>query len=181
MKYAIVSSGGKQYIAREGEPIEVDRLALDIGKPVEFKEVLLAVNGSTIKVGTPLIKGASVKGKVLDQVKAKKIIVFKYIPKERYRRKKGHRQQYTRVSIDKITLPSAEKKAASKKETDKAEKPPAKTTAKKAASTAKKSTGKVSKKETGTSKAKKATKAKSTSTKTDSKTSSTGKKSTAKK
>ncbi len=182
MKYAIVSSGGKQYIAREGEPIEVDRLALDIGKPVEFKEVLLAVDGSTIKVGTPLIKGASVKGKVLDQVKAKKIIVFKYIPKERYRRKKGHRQQYTRVSIDKITLPSAEKKAASNKETDKAEKPPAKTTTKKkATSTAKKSTGKVSKKETGTSKPKKATKAESTSTKTGSKTSSTGKKSTAKK
>lgn len=181
MKYAIVSSGGKQYIAREGEPIEVDRLSLDIGKPVEFKEVLLVVDGSTIKVGTPLIKGASVKGKVLDQVKAKKIIVFKYIPKERYRRKKGHRQQYTRVSIDKITLPSAEKKATSKKETDKAVKPPAKKTTKKAASTSKKSTEKVSKKETGASKEKKATKAKSTSTKTGSKTSSTGKKSTAKK
>jgi large subunit ribosomal protein L21 len=181
MKYAIVSSGGKQYIAREGEPIEVDRLQLDIGKPVEFKEVLLAVDGTTINVGTPLIKGASVKGKVLDQVKAKKIIVFKYIPKERYRRKKGHRQQYTRVSIDKITLPSAEKKATSKKETDKAVKPPAKTTTKKAASTAKKSTAKVSKKETGTSTEKKATKTKSTSKKTGSKTSSTGKKSTAKK
>ncbi len=181
MKYAIVSSGGKQYIAREGEPIEVDRLQLDIGKPVEFKEVLLAVDGSTIKVGTPLIKGASVKGKVLDQVKAKKIIVFKYIPKERYRRKKGHRQQYTRVSIDKITMTSAEKKTKSKKETDKAEQPPAKTTTKKASSTAKKSTEKVSKKETGTSKDKKATKAKSTSTKAGSKTSSTGKKSTAKK
>ncbi len=176
MKYAIVSSGGKQYIAREGEPIEVDRLQLDIGKPVEFKEVLLVVDGSTIKVGTPFIKGASVKGKVLDQVKAKKIIVFKYIPKERYRRKKGHRQQYTRVSIDKITLPLAEKKATSKKDTDKAKKPPAKTTTKKAASTAKKSTAKVSKKETGTSKEKKTTKAKSTSTKTGSKTSSTAKK-----
>ncbi|NOR89191.1 MAG: 50S ribosomal protein L21 [Anaerolineales bacterium] len=185
MKYAIVSSGGKQYIAREGEPIEVDRMQLEIGAPVEFKEVLLAVDGSTIKVGTPLIKGASVKGKVLDQVKAKKIIVFKYIPKERYRRKKGHRQQYTRVSIDKIPLASAEKKATSKKETAKAEKPPAKTTTKKAASTAKKSTAKVSKKETGTSKEKKSTKAKSTkakstSTKTGSKSSSTGKKSTTK-
>ncbi len=180
MKYAIVSSGGKQYIAREGEPIEVDRLQLDIGKPVEFKEVLLAVDGSTIKVGTPLVKGASVKGKVLDQVKAKKIIVFKYIPKERYRRKKGHRQQYTRVSIDKIMLPSAEKKATSKKEAGKAEKPPAKTATKKTASTVKKNTAKVSKKETGTSKEKKTTKAKSTSAKTGSKTSSTGKKSTAK-
>jgi large subunit ribosomal protein L21 len=143
--------------------------------------VLLVVDGSTIKVGTPLIKGASVKGKVLDQVKAKKIIVFKYIPKERYRRKKGHRQQYTRVSIDKITLASAAKKATSKKEADKADKPPAKTTTKKAASTAKKSTAKASKKETGTSKEKKATKAKSTSTKTSSKKPSTGKKSTAKK
>ena len=180
MKYAIVSSGGKQYIAREGEPIEVDRLSLDIGKPVEFTEVLLAVDGSTIKVGTPLIKGASVKGKVLDQVKAKKIIVFKYIPKERYRRKKGHRQQYTRVSIDKITLSSIEKKAKSPEETDKAEKPPAKTATKKAASTTKKSAGKATIKETGTSKAKKPTKAKSTSTKTGSKSSSSGKKSTSK-
>ncbi len=180
MKYAIVSSGGKQYIAREGEPIEVDRLPLDIGEPVEFKEVLLAVDGSAIKVGTPLIKGASVKGKVLDQVKAKKIIVFKYIPKERYRRKKGHRQQYTRVSVDKITLAPAEKKVTSKKETDKAEKPPAKKTTKKAASMAKKTTGTVSKKETATTKGKKATKAKPKSTKTDSKLSSSGKKSTAK-
>lgn len=181
MKYAIVSSGGKQYIAREGEPIEVDRLPLDIGKPVEFEEVLLAVDGTTIKVGTPYIKGASVKGNVLDQVKAKKIIVFKYIPKERYRRKKGHRQQYTRVSIDEITLPSAEKKALSKKETDKAEKPPAKTTTKKAASTAEKSTGKAPKKETGASEKTKAPKAESTSTKTGSKSSSSDKKSTAKK
>ena len=181
MKYAIVSSGGKQYIAREGEPIEVDRLQLEIGKPVEFKEVLLAVDGSTIKVGTPLIKGASVKGMVLDQVKAKKIIVFKYIPKERYRRKKGHRQQYTRVSIDKITLPSTEKIASSTKETDKAEKPPAKTTTKKPASAAKKSTGRASKKETGTSEKAKATKAEPTSTKTGSKASTSGKKSTAKK
>ena len=181
MKYAIVSSGGKQYIAREGEPIEVDRLPLEIGKPVEFKEVLLSVDGSTIKVGAPLIKGASVKGKVLDQVKAKKIIVFKYIPKERYRRKKGHRQQYTRVSIDKITMPSAEKKATSKKEADKAEKPPVKKATKKAASTAKKSTGTTAKKETGTSKKTKDTKAKSTSTKTGSKASSSGKKSTTKK
>jgi large subunit ribosomal protein L21 len=180
MKYAIVSSGGKQYIAQEGEPIEVDRLPLDIGKSVEFKDVLLAVDGSTIKVGTPLIKGASVKGKVLDQVKAKKIIVFKYIPKERYRRKKGHRQHYTRVSIDKISLPSTEKKATSKKETGKAEKAPAKKATKKAASKVKKSTGKVSKKETGTSKEKKVTKARSTSTKTGSKSSSSGKKSSAK-
>jgi len=183
MKYAIVNSGGKQYIAREGEHIEVDRLPLEIGKAVEFKEVLLSVDGSTIKVGTPVIKGASVKGKVLDQIKAKKIIVFKYIPKERYRRKKGHRQQYTRVSIDKITLPSAEKKAAGKKEADKAEKPPVKKATKKAAPTAKKSAEKTAKKETGTSKKAKDTKAKakSTSKKTGPKTSSSGKKSTAKK
>ena len=185
MKYAIVSSGGKQYIAREGEHIEVDRMPLEIGKPVEFKEVLLTVDGSTVKIGNPLIKGASVKGKVLDQIKAKKIIVFKYIPKERYRRKKGHRQQYTRVSIDKISLAAPKKKAASAEETDKAEKAPAKTaaktTAKKAAPKAKKSAAKPAAKKTKASTKPKATKTESKSGKTGTKAPSSKKKPTTKK
>ena len=60
MKYAILDSGGKQYVAREGETIEVDRLPLEIGKPVEFKEVLLVADNGKIAVGTPTVKGASV-------------------------------------------------------------------------------------------------------------------------
>ena len=112
MKYAVVRSGGKQYIAREGETIEVDRLSLEVGKPVNFDEVLLITDGKKVQVGGPLIKGASVKGKVLDQFKSKKIVVFKYIPKERYRRKKGHRQHYTRVEIEEIVTGSSKPAAA---------------------------------------------------------------------
>lgn len=149
MRYAILESGGKQYVAREGETIEVDRLPMEIGKPVEFDQVLLAVNGKEILVGDPLVKGASVKAKVVDQVKAKKIIVFKYVPKQRYRRKAGHRQKYTKVLVDEITLPggktSAEKKAAPAEpepEKKSTRKPAAKSGAKK--STAKKTPAKKS-------------------------------------
>jgi large subunit ribosomal protein L21 len=132
MKYAVVETGGKQYIAREGEMIEVDRLPLDVGKPVEFKDVLLIVDGSSVQVGDPLIKGASVKGEVLDQIKGKKIIVFKYIPKERYRRKQGHRQRYTQIRIDEIIGSGAKKSSAAKaEETPPAEKKTAKPSAKK--------------------------------------------------
>ena len=114
MKYAVLETGGKQYIAREGEMIEIDRLPLEIGKPVEFNEVLLIVDGNSIQVGDPLVKGATVKGEVLDQIKAKKVIVFKYIPKERYRRKQGHRQRYTQVRIDEIVAGGPKKAAAVK-------------------------------------------------------------------
>lgn len=140
MRYAILESGGKQYVAREGETIEVDRLPLEIGKAVEFDQVLLAVNNGDVIVGDPLVKGASVKAKVVDQIKAKKIIVFKYVPKQRYRRKAGHRQKYTRVIVDEISLPggkkaeekkSAEEKPAAKKKSTK--EPAAKSTTKKAA------------------------------------------------
>jgi len=133
MKYAVVETGGKQYIAREGEMIEVDRLPLEIGKPVEFNQVLLIVDGKAVQVGDPLVTGASVKGVVLDQVKAKKIIVFKYIPKERYRRKQGHRQRYTQVRISEIVAGGAKKAAAAKPvEAPQAESKAAEPTAKKA-------------------------------------------------
>jgi large subunit ribosomal protein L21 len=105
MKYAVLESGGKQYIARPGEMIEVDLMPLDVGQPVKFKNVLLAVDGSSVRIGQPLLKGAVVEGKVVDQIKARKILVFKYKPRIRYRRKQGHRQRYTQVSIEKITLP----------------------------------------------------------------------------
>jgi large subunit ribosomal protein L21 len=137
MKYAIVSSGGKQYVAREGETIEVDRLPDAVGKKVKFDQVLLAVDGSEIAVGKPTVKGAVVEAKVTAEVKGPKIVVFKYIPKERYRRKQGHRQLYTRVEIKSIDMPSKPKQAAESKEAPakaeapaKSEKPAAKTTKK---------------------------------------------------
>lgn len=111
MKYAVINAGGKQYIAREGETLEVDRLPLNIGDAVQWKDVLLLVDDSKVFVGDPFVKGASVKGKVVDQIKGPKILVFKYIPKERYRKRRGHRQRYTRIIIDKISKTQPRKKA----------------------------------------------------------------------
>ena len=109
MKYAIIESGGKQYVVQEGKAIEVDRLPKEIGDKIAWKEVLLFVDDSKVTVGSPHVVGASVEGKVVAQIKGQKILVFKYIPKQRYRRRRGHRQQYTRILIDKVGMPSAKK------------------------------------------------------------------------
>jgi large subunit ribosomal protein L21 len=119
MKYAVINAGGKQYIAREGETIEVDRLPLGIGDAVQWKEVLLLVDNSKVSVGTPYVTGANVKGKVVDQIKGPKILVFKYIPKERYRKRRGHRQRYTRVLVDKISQTRPRKKSTEDASPDK--------------------------------------------------------------
>lgn len=101
MKYAIVESGGKQYKAVPGNIIEVDRISQDVGDKIELDVVLLSNDGQVV-VGTPFVKGAKVQASVIAEVKAPKIIVFKYKPKERYRRKQGHRQRYTQLKIDSI-------------------------------------------------------------------------------
>ncbi len=122
MKYAVVEHRGKQYLAEEGQSIEIDRLALESGKKVEFKEVLLVSDGGVIEVGRPYIKGAKVRGTVEDHFKGPKLVVFKYKPKQRYRLKRGHRQDYTRVAIQSIGLAAAAKgetKAPEKKATPK--------------------------------------------------------------
>jgi large subunit ribosomal protein L21 len=102
--YAIVESGGKQYKAVPGTTIEVDRLQVEEGTQIDLDQVLLVADGEDINVGTPMVKGATVKATVVEHFKGKKIIVFKYIPRERYRRKRGHRQQYTRLQIDDISV-----------------------------------------------------------------------------
>jgi len=103
MQYAIVESGGKQYRAVPGETIEVDRLHKEVGEQVALKVLLLA-DGDEIAVGTPYVENATVQASVVAQFKAPKVIVFKYKPKERYRRKRGHRQQYTRLKIEAIKV-----------------------------------------------------------------------------
>jgi large subunit ribosomal protein L21 len=131
MKYAVVESGGKQYIAREGEIIEVDRLPKNIGQAIEFKDVLLIIDNGKVLVGKPFVRGARVRGKVVDHFKARKVIVFKFIPKERYRRKRGHRQKYSKIAISSIDLSSPQKKVAAPKTATKPKKTPAaKTTTK---------------------------------------------------
>lgn len=122
MKYAIVEHGGKQYLAEEGGRIEVDRLSVEVGKPVEFKEVLLVTDGKQTKVGSPYVSGAKVKGKVLEHAKAKKVIVFKYKPKQRYRRTQGHRQRLTRIGIEDVALPVAKSKSSATSKSAKDEK-----------------------------------------------------------
>lgn len=104
MKYAIVEDGGKQYKAVEGGVIDVDRFDVEIGEQVDLERVLLVADGDQVAIGTPLVQGAKVQATVLDQVKGPKVVVFKYKPKKRYRVKKGHRQQYTRLKIDSIVL-----------------------------------------------------------------------------
>ncbi len=105
MKFAVVQSGGKQYLAQEGQAIEVDRLSLEVGRSLELREVLLAVDDGQVLVGAPFVEGVSIQASVAAQVKAPKVRVFKYIPKERYRRRAGHRQQYTRLLVESIVLP----------------------------------------------------------------------------
>jgi large subunit ribosomal protein L21 len=102
MKFVIVEQGGKQYRAAEGGTIEVDRLPNEEGESITLEEVLLSVDDDKVTVGTPLVKGAKVQAKVLSHFKGRKILVFKYRAKERYRVKTGHRQQYTRLLVETI-------------------------------------------------------------------------------
>lgn len=96
--YAIFITGGKQYRAAEGDTIYVEKLEGEAGQEVVFDQVLLVGD----KVGTPLVKGAQVKGTIEKQGKGKKVIVFKMKAKKNYRKKQGHRQAYTKVVINAI-------------------------------------------------------------------------------
>jgi len=102
LMYAVIETGGKQYKVSEGMTIEVEKLPVPVGEEVELDKVLMVVNGKEVKVGRPFVDGAKVRAEVVAQFKGPKIIVFKYKPKKRYRRKKGHRQLYTRLLIKEI-------------------------------------------------------------------------------
>lgn len=100
--YAIIKTGGKQYRVQEGDNIFVEKLAADVDSEVVFDQVLAVVNDGDVKVGAPVVEGAKVTAKVLEQGKQKKIRIFKYKAKSNYRRRQGHRQPYTKVTIEKI-------------------------------------------------------------------------------
>jgi large subunit ribosomal protein L21 len=102
MKFAIVEDGGKQYKAVVGQTIEVDHVSAEVGDEFDLEHVLLVAEDDQTTIGAPYVDGVSVKATVVSQVKAPKIIVFKYKPKKRYRVKQGHRQKYTRLLIDAI-------------------------------------------------------------------------------
>ncbi len=100
--YAIIKTGGKQYRVEEGQLLKVEKLPVAEGETVEFDEVLAVANDEDVKFGRPYLEGAKVSAKAIEQGKNKKIVVFKFKPKRRYRKKMGHRQPYTKVLIEKI-------------------------------------------------------------------------------
>lgn len=102
--YAIIRSGGKQYRAEVGKAIDVDKLTNEIGDTIEISDVLLVGDEDNTVIGQPTVEGASVKATVVEQFRGKKIIVYKYRQRTNYRRKQGHRQSYTRLQIDAITV-----------------------------------------------------------------------------
>lgn len=103
--FAIVRIGGRQYPVEVGKTIVVEKLPNEIGEEISLDEVLY-LSDNKPAVGTPVVKGATITAEVVDQFKGKKIVVFKYKPKIRYRRKQGHRQSYTRLLVKDISAGS---------------------------------------------------------------------------
>ncbi len=168
--FVVFEAKGFQYLGSPGEKLKIPRLDSDVGEKVTFDKVLLVKNGDT-KIGQPYIEGASITAKIVDHGRHKKIIVFKFKKRNRYKRTRGHRQTYTEIEIKDIILGGkTETKKVSKKEEVKAEKKPVakaevkKTTAekkkatskaKKKVTTAKKTTKKIAKTQKATTKKKK--------------------------
>ena len=109
--YAIIKTGGHQYTVAPGDTLEVEKLEAEPGANIELGEVLLVGGGDNgITIGTPFIDGAKVLARVVSQGKGQKLVVFKYKAKKRYRRKTGHRQNLTRLSIKEISVQEAKSK-----------------------------------------------------------------------
>ncbi len=99
--YAVIETGGKQFKVSEGSEIYVEKLEVEAGDAITFDKVLM-LGGEELRVGNPYLEGTTVEAKVEKHGKQKKIIIFKYKPKKKYRRKQGHRQPYTKLTITKI-------------------------------------------------------------------------------
>ncbi len=110
--YAIVETGGKQYKLEEGKYTDIELLDVEADSKVVFDKVVMLVNGKKSKVGQPYVQNATVDGTIVKHDKAKKVIVYKQRPKKGYRKKQGHRQQFTRVMINKINTKAGKPKAA---------------------------------------------------------------------
>ena len=100
--YAIIETGGKQYRVSEGDLLKIEKLEADEGDTVDFDRVLTVVTDGETLIGKPLVAGAKVTGKVIEQGRGKKILVFKYKAKSNYRRRQGHRQPFTKVRIESV-------------------------------------------------------------------------------
>jgi large subunit ribosomal protein L21 len=102
--YAVIETGGKQYKVQEGQFVDVEKLPQAVGETIELDRVLLVSDDEQVQVGQPFIEDAKVLATVARQDKHRKVIIFKYRPRKRYRRTKGHRQPFTRLHIDKIVV-----------------------------------------------------------------------------
>ena len=101
---AVIVTGGKQYSVKEGDVVFVDKLNAEAGETVTFDQVLAVLDGENSKFGAPTVAGASVQASVVKNGRGKKIVVFKYKPKKDSKSKQGHRQPYTKVQIEKISM-----------------------------------------------------------------------------
>jgi large subunit ribosomal protein L21 len=101
---AIIVTGGKQYKVAEGDTLFIEKLPVEAGDTVKFDQVLAVIDGETATFGAPVVEGASVEASVVKNGKGKKVRIFKYKPKKGYRKRQGHRQPYTKVTIGKITV-----------------------------------------------------------------------------
>ena len=97
--YAVIKTGGKQYRVEQGSTIRVEKLPGDKGTQVELGEVLLVGDGENVKVGQPVVAGAKVTAEIVGQVLGQKLLIFKFRRRKAYRKKNGHRQQYTAIKI----------------------------------------------------------------------------------
>ena len=102
--HAIIETGGKQYKVAEGDTLFIEKLPVEAGDAVTFDQVLAVLGDDKATFGTPVVEGAKVEATVEKNGKGKKIVVFKYKPKSGYKRKQGHRQPYTKVTINKIVV-----------------------------------------------------------------------------
>jgi len=102
-KFAIIKTGGKQYIVKEGDILKIEKLEVEEGEKITFDEVLLVSDKNDLKIGAPLVEGAKVEATSNGNMRDKKITVIRYKPKTRYTVKKGHRQPHTHITIEKIT------------------------------------------------------------------------------
>ncbi len=102
--YAVIQSGGKQYTVQPGETLTVEKLDGEVGSSIELTDILMVADGDSVTIGTPTVAGARVVADIVEHGKGKKVVVFKYKPKIRYRKRTGHRQQFTRLTVKEIVV-----------------------------------------------------------------------------
>lgn len=100
--YAVIATGGKQYKVSTGEILRIEKIPGEVGDTVALDRVLMVAEGDDVTIGSPVVDNAVVNASIVEQAKAKKILVFKYKRRKRYRRKQGHRQPFTAIKIDNI-------------------------------------------------------------------------------